>query len=126
MLNTKVPKEQVWDSLPENVQKDLIEKKMKLYAIDAYKVADETGMGVRINTIMQTCFFAISNIFPKEEAIEMIKKSIKKTYGAKGDKIVEMNFNAVDQTLSNLFEIEVPDKVTSKTQLQPAVTGKGS
>lgn len=123
LLNTKVPKEQVWDSLPETVQKDLIGKKMKLYAIDAYKVADETGMGVRINTIMQTCFFAISNIFPKEEAIAMIKKSIKKTYGAKGDKIVEMNFNAVDQTLSNLFEIAIPDKVTSKTQLQPAVAG---
>ncbi len=124
LLNTKVSKDQVWDSLPEKVQKDLIEKKMKLYAIDAYKVADETGMGVRINTIMQTCFFAISNIFPKEEAIEMIKKSIQKTYGAKGDKIVEMNFNAVDQTLSNLFEIEIPAKVTSKTQLQPAVAGK--
>ncbi len=124
LLNTKVPKDQVWDSLPEKVQKDLIEKKMKLYAIDAYKVADETGMGVRINTIMQTCFFAISNIFPKEEAIEMIKKSIQKTYGAKGDKIVEMNFNAVDQTLSNLFEIEIPAKVTSKIQLQPAVAGK--
>jgi pyruvate-ferredoxin/flavodoxin oxidoreductase len=123
LLNTKVPKDKVWDSLPEKVQKDLIEKKMKLYAIDAYKVAGETGMGVRINTIMQTCFFAISNIFPKEEAIEMIKKSIKKTYGAKGDKIVEMNFNAVDQTLSNLFEVEVPDKVTSKVQIQAAVSG---
>lgn len=123
LLNTKVSKENVWDSLPEKVQKDLIEKKMKLFAIDAYKVADQTGMGVRINTIMQTCFFAISNIFPKEEAIEMIKKSIKKTYGAKGDKIVEMNFNAVDQTLSNLFEVKVPDKITSKLQLQPAVAG---
>jgi pyruvate-ferredoxin/flavodoxin oxidoreductase len=123
LLNTKVPKEQVWDSLPEKVQEDLINKKMKLFAIDAYKVAGETGMGVRINTIMQTCFFAISKIFPKEEAIKMIKDSIKKTYGAKGDKIVEMNFNAVDQTLSNLFEVEVPAKVTSKLQLQPAVSG---
>ena len=123
LLNTIVPKEEVWDSLPEKVQKDLIEKKMKLYIIDAYKVANDTGMGVRINTIMQTCFFAISNIFPKEEAIEMIKKSIKKTYGAKGDKIVQMNFNAVDQTLANLFEVPVPDKVTSKLQLQPPVTG---
>ncbi len=123
LLNTVIPKENVWDSLPEKVQRDLIEKKMKLFAIDAYKVGNETGMGVRINTIMQTCFFAISNIFPKEEAIEMIKKSIKKTYGAKGDKIVEMNFNAVDQTLSNLFEVKVPAKVTSKVQLQPAVTG---
>ena len=123
LLNTKVPKEQVWDSLPEKVQEDLINKKMKLFAIDAYKVAGETGMGVRINTIMQTCFFAISKIFPKDEAITMIKNSIKKTYGAKGDKIVEMNFNAVDQTLSNLFEVAVPEKVTSKLQLQPAVSG---
>ncbi len=123
LLNTKVPKEEVWDSLPEKVQEDLINKKMKLFAIDAYNVANETGMGARINTIMQTCFFAISKIFPKEEAIEMIKNSIKKTYGAKGDKIVEMNFNAVDQTLSNLFEVEIPAQVTSKLQLQPAVSG---
>ena len=121
LLNTKVPKENVWDSLPEKVQKDLIEKKMKLYIIDAYKVAQETGMGVRINTIMQTCFFAISNIFPKDKAIGLIKDSIKKTYGAKGDKIVQMNFDAVDKTLDNLFEVPVPNKITSKSQLQPPV-----
>ncbi len=124
LLNTMVPKEQAWDSLPEKVQKDLIAKKMKFYVIDAYKVARETGMGARINTIMQTCFFAISNIFPKDEAIQLIKNSIKKTYGAKGDKIVQMNFAAVDGTLENLNEVKVPDKVTSKTQLQPAVSGK--
>ena len=122
LLNTVVPKEEVWNSLPEKVQKDLIEKKMKLYIIDAYKVGNETGMGVRINTIMQTCFFAISNIFPKDEAIELIKKSIKKTYGAKGDKIVQMNFDAVDKTLENLFEVPIPEQVTSKLQLQPPVT----
>ncbi len=123
LLNTKISKDEVWESLPEKVQKDLIERKMKFYIIDAYKVANETGMGARINTIMQTCFFAISNIFPKEEAIELIKDSIKKTYGAKGDKIVQMNFDAVDQTLANLFEVEVPDQVTSKIQLQPPVSG---
>jgi pyruvate-ferredoxin/flavodoxin oxidoreductase len=123
LLNTKVPKDQVWDSLPEKVQKDLIERKMKFFIIDAYKVANETGMGARINTIMQTCFFAISNIFPKEEAIELIKDSIKKTYGAKGDKIVQMNFDAVDQTLANLFEVELPNEITSTIQLQPAVSG---
>lgn len=122
LLNTKVPKEQVWDSLPENVQKDLIQKKMKFFIIDAYKVGEETGMGVRINTIMQTCFFAISNIFPKEEAIKLIKDSIKKTYGVKGDKIVQMNFDAVDKTLANLFEVNIPDKVTSKIQMQPPVS----
>jgi pyruvate-ferredoxin/flavodoxin oxidoreductase len=123
LLNTKISKDEVWDSLPEKVQKDLIERKMKFYIIDAYKVANETGMGARINTIMQTCFFAISNIFPKEEAIELIKDSIKKTYGVKGDKIVQMNFDAVDQTLANLFEVKVPNQVTSKIQLQPPVSG---
>ncbi|MBT8379124.1 MAG: pyruvate:ferredoxin (flavodoxin) oxidoreductase [Ignavibacteria bacterium] len=123
LLNTKIPKEEVWDSLPEKVQKDLIEKKLKFYIIDAYKVANETGMGARINTIMQTCFFAISNIFTKDKAIDLIKDSIKKTYGVKGDKIVQMNFDAVDKTLANLFEVEVPGKVTSKIQLQPPVSG---
>ncbi len=123
LLNTKASKDVVWDILPEKVQNDLINKKMKFFIIDAYKVGNETGMGARINTIMQTCFFAISNIFPKEKAISMIKDSIKKTYGAKGDKIVQMNFDAVDQTIANLFEVEVPEKVTSKIQLQPAVSG---
>lgn len=123
LLNTKVDKEHVWDSLPEKVQKDLIGKKMKFWIIDAYKVGEETGMGVRINTIMQTCFFAISNIFPQEKAIGMIKDSIKKTYGAKGDKIVQMNFDAVDKTVANLFEVSVPNKITSNKQMQPPVTG---
>ena len=123
LLNTKASKEEVWDTLPEKVQNDLIYKKMKFFIIDAYKVGNETGMGARINTIMQTCFFAISNIFPKEKAISMIKDSIKKTYGAKGDKIVQMNFDAVDKTIANLFEVEIPEKVTSKIQLQPAVSG---
>jgi pyruvate-ferredoxin/flavodoxin oxidoreductase len=123
LLNSKVDKDKVWDIIPEKVQKDLIEKKMKLFVIDAYKVGEETGMGVRINTIMQTCFFAISNIFPKDEAIELIKKSIKKTYGKKGEKIVQMNFDAVDKTLANLFEVTVPAKVSSTIKLQPAVSG---
>ena len=123
LLNTKVDKEHVWDSLPEKVQKDLIDKKMRFYIIDAYKVGEATGMGLRINTIMQTCFFAISEIFPQAEAIGMIKNSIKKTYGPKGDKIVQMNYDAVDQTIANLFEVTVPKNVTSKLQLQPAVSG---
>jgi pyruvate-ferredoxin/flavodoxin oxidoreductase len=118
LLNSNIPKEDAWNSLPQQAQKDLIEKKMKFYVIDAYKVAGETGMGARINTIMQTCFFAISNIFPQEEAINMIKDSIKKTYGAKGDKIVQMNFEAVDQTVAHLHEIEVPKKITSIKQIE--------
>ncbi|MCE1188758.1 MAG: pyruvate:ferredoxin (flavodoxin) oxidoreductase [Ignavibacteria bacterium] len=121
LLNTKATKDDVWNSLPMTVQKDLIQKKMKFYIIDAYKVADEVGLGGRINSIMQTCFFAISKILPKEEAIGMIKTAIKKTYGAKGDKIVQMNFDAVDKTLANLFEIEVPAEVTSTTVLKPFV-----
>jgi pyruvate-ferredoxin/flavodoxin oxidoreductase len=124
LLNTLVPKEKVWDHLPEKVQKDLIEKKMKFFIIDAYKVGEETGMGVRINTIMQTCFFAISKIFPRDEAIAMIKTSIKKTYGSKGEKIVQMNFDAVDKTLANLFEVEIPAKVTSRIKLADAVSEK--
>ncbi|RPI60737.1 MAG: pyruvate:ferredoxin (flavodoxin) oxidoreductase, partial [Ignavibacteriales bacterium] len=123
LLNTKVDKDHVWDSLPEKVQKDLLNKKMKFWIIDAYKVGEETGMGVRINTIMQTCFFAISNIFPQEKAIGLIKDSIKKTYGAKGDKIVQMNFDAVDKTVANLFEVAVPNKITSNKQMQPPVSG---
>jgi pyruvate-ferredoxin/flavodoxin oxidoreductase len=111
----------VWDTLPKKVQEDLIKKKMNLYVIDAYKVAGETGMDVRINTIMQTCFFAISNIFPKDESIEMIKDSIKKTYGVKGEKIVQMNFNAVDQTLAHLFEVKVQSKVTSKKEIESPI-----
>ena len=123
LLNTQEPTDKVWDTLPEKIQRDLVTKKMKFFIIDAYKVANDTGMGARINTIMQTCFFAISNIFPKEEAISLIKNSVKKTYGAKGEKIVEMNFNAIDQTLANLHEVEVPATVTSKLQFMPYVSG---
>lgn len=122
LLNTQIPKEKVWDSLPEKVQKDITEKKIKFYAIDAYKVSEETGMGVRINSVMQTCFFAISNIIPKENAILSIKNAIKKTYGSKGEKIVQMNFASVDKTLENLFEVHVPENVTSKIQLKPTVS----
>jgi pyruvate-ferredoxin/flavodoxin oxidoreductase len=122
LLNTQTPKDKVWDSLPEIVQKDIIEKKIKLFAIDAYKVAGETGMGVRINSIMQTCFFAISNIIPKDKAIESIKNAIKKTYGSKGDKIVQMNYASVDKTLENLNEIDTPGKITSSIKLKPAVS----
>jgi len=124
LLNTQTPKDKVWDSLPEKVQKDIIDKNLKLYAIDAYKVAEETGMGVRINSIMQTCFFAISNIIPKDKAIESIKNAIKKTYGSKGDKIVQMNYDSVDKTLENLFEIKVPEKVTSTIKFKPTVSEK--
>lgn len=122
LLNTYVPPEKVWASLPRKMQQILIEKEMNLYVIDAYKVGRETGMGERVNTIMQTCFFAISGILPRDEAIAQIKKSIKKTYGAKGDKIVEMNFQAVDRTLENLHKVEIGTTVTSRVELPPPVT----
>lgn len=121
LLNTYIPSDKVWDSLPKRMQKQIIDKKIKLYIIDAYKVAGETGMGERVNTIMQTCFFAISGILPRDEAIAQIKKSIKKTYGAKGDKIVEMNFNAVDKTLDNLYPVKVPN-VINGFEVPPPVT----
>ncbi len=113
LLNTLESKDTVWDSLPRELQQEMIDKKIKLYIIDAYKVAKDTGMGVRINTIMQTCFFAISGVLEREQAINMIKNSIKKTYGKKGEQVVQQNFAAVDHTLAHLFEVKVPDKVTS-------------
>ncbi|HEQ60741.1 MAG TPA: 4Fe-4S dicluster domain-containing protein, partial [Firmicutes bacterium] len=121
LLNTQTPADQVWDTLPRRVQEQLIEKKMKFYVIDAYRVANETGMGARINTIMQTCFFAISGVLPREEAIAKIKDAIKKTYGKKGDEIVQMNYKAVDQSLANLHEVPVPERATSTIEVPPPV-----
>jgi pyruvate-ferredoxin/flavodoxin oxidoreductase len=114
LLNSIYGEEEVWDQLPKEVQKDIIEKKLKFYLINAYDVAEKTGMGNRVNTIMQTCFFAISGILPRDEAIAQIKKAIKKTYGKRGEAVVAKNFAAVDQTLANLHEVKVPEKVTSK------------
>jgi pyruvate-ferredoxin/flavodoxin oxidoreductase len=121
LLNAPYPKEEVWDRLPESIQQQIIDKKLKLFAINAYEVSKATGMGARINTIMQTCFFYLSSVLPQEEAIEAIKQSIKKTYGRKGDKIVQMNFNAVDQAVENLHKIEVPAEATSKLHKPPVV-----
>jgi pyruvate-ferredoxin/flavodoxin oxidoreductase len=124
LLNSIYDKNEVWDKLPKEVQKHIIDKKIKFYVIDGYKVAQETGMGARVNTIMQTCFFAISGVLPKDKAIEAIKKSIKKTYGKKGEQVVQQNFNAVDQTLANLFEVKVPSQVSSKVGMPPVVSDK--
>jgi pyruvate-ferredoxin/flavodoxin oxidoreductase len=124
LLNSTFPHEQVWDKLPQHIQQQIIDKKIKFYVIDGYKVAQATGMGARVNTIMQTCFFAISGVLPREAAIAAIKNSIKKTYGKKGDQIVQQNFAAVDQTLANLFEVKVPPKVTSTIAMPPLVSPK--
>jgi pyruvate-ferredoxin/flavodoxin oxidoreductase len=122
LLNTPVPAEKVWDSLPRPVQQSLIEKQIKLYAIDAYKVAREAGMGGRINTVMQTCFFAISGVLPAEQAIAAIKEAIQKTYGKRGEEVVRRNFAAVDQALAGLHQIPVPARVSSMAELPPVVS----
>ncbi len=122
LLNTPFSKDEVWDSLPKEVQQDIVSKGLKFYVIDAYDVAKKTGMGVRINTIMQTCFFAIAGVLPREKAIEQIKKAIKKTYSKKGDAVVEKNFKAVDETLAHLHQVEVPGKVTATRAMPPFVS----
>ena len=124
LLNSIYGANEVWDHLPRQIQEQLISKKIKFYIIDAYKVANQTGMGARVNTIMQTCFFAISGVLPRQQAIDAIKNSIKKTYGKKGDQIVQQNYDAVDQTLANLHEITVPAKVTSTITMPPVVSAK--
>ncbi|MBN2430085.1 MAG: pyruvate:ferredoxin (flavodoxin) oxidoreductase [Acidobacteria bacterium] len=122
LLNSPYPAEEVWDKLPRKVQEQVIAKNLKLYVIDAYKVAEKTGMGSRVNTIMQTCFFAISGVLPRDEAIAKIKNAIKKTYGAKGEEIVRKNYNAVDQSLANLHQIPVPEKATGTIEMPPTVS----
>jgi len=122
LLNAPFEADEVWDRLPKLVQQRIIDKKLKFYTIDAYSVAKKTGMGARINGIMQTCFFAISGILPRDEAIDKIKAAIKKTYGVKGDIIVEKNWKAVDGTLEHLHEVKVPGKVTSTMEMPPVVS----
>ena len=120
LLNAPFPSEEVWDRIPREMQQRIIDMKMKLYSINAYEVAKETGMGARINTIMQTCFFYLSSILPQEEAIGAIKAAIKKTYGKRGDKVVRMNYDAVDQAVAKLHEIAVPASPTG-TGEKPSV-----
>ncbi|MCY2986350.1 MAG: pyruvate:ferredoxin (flavodoxin) oxidoreductase [Planctomycetota bacterium] len=115
--------EQVWDQLPQEAQQTIIDKKLKFYAVDALKVAREAGMGGRINTVMQTCFFALSGVLPREEAIEAIKRTIKKTYGKRGESVVLRNYAAVDASLSGLKEVTYPDQVTSSMRRLPPVVG---
>ncbi len=120
LLNTKTPADQVWDSLPYEVQQTIVDKNIKMYAIDAVSVAGKTGMGRRINTIMQACFFAISGVLPKDEAIEKIKAAITKTYMKKGQEVVDANIKAVDASLEHLFEVKV-GAVDSKIRRQAGV-----
>jgi pyruvate-ferredoxin/flavodoxin oxidoreductase len=119
LLNTPYGPGEIWNHLPRKTQKTILEKKIRFYVIDSYTVAREAGMGNRINTIMQTCFFAISGVLPRDEAIEQIKKTIKKTYGKRGDAVVQQNFAAVDAALSHLHAVEIPEKVSATFDILP-------
>jgi pyruvate-ferredoxin/flavodoxin oxidoreductase len=121
LLNSPYGPDEVWDQLPRSMQQQIIDKNLRFFIIDAYKVAKDTGMGVRINTIMQTAFFAISGVLPRDEAIDKIKESIRKTYGRRGDAVVQQNFAAVDHTLAHLYEVHYPQEVTSQIEMPPVV-----
>jgi pyruvate-ferredoxin/flavodoxin oxidoreductase len=121
LLNSPFGPNDVWDKLPRKVQEQILAKQLKFYVIDGYEVAKTSGMGGRINTIMQTCFFAISGVLPREEAITAIKHAIKKTYGKRGETVVQKNFAAVDEALNHLHEVNVPGKITALFDIRPAV-----
>ncbi|MCT7990783.1 pyruvate:ferredoxin (flavodoxin) oxidoreductase [Laspinema olomoucense] len=120
LLNSPYPHEEVWDNLPIETQEKIVRKGLKVYTIDANKVARDSGMSGRVNTVMQVCFFALSGVLPRDEAIAQIKKAIEKTYGKKGPEIVRMNLQAVDNTLANLFEVPL-GQASSSLHKQPAV-----
>ena len=122
LLNSPFSADEIWDQLAREVQQEILDKKLSFYVIDAFAVASDTGMGTRINTVMQTCFFAISGVLPRDEAIAQIKKSIEKTYGKRGPEVVRKNFAAVDQTLENLHQVTVPAAVTATRALPPIVS----
>lgn len=122
LLNAPYGPDEIWDHLPRMTQETIVRKKLRFYVIDAYGVARDNGMGNRINTVMQTCFFAISNVLPREEAIMRIKEAIKKTYGKRGETVVQKNFAAVDATLEHLYEVQVPALAESTVQLKPVVS----
>ena len=122
LLNSPYSANEIWSYLPGPVQAQIIRKRIKVYTIDAYAVAKEKQLGNRINTIMQTCFFAISGVLPRDEAIEKIKESIRKTYGKRGEPVVRQNFAAVDAALAYLYEVTIPAEVTGTLGLPPVVS----
>jgi pyruvate-ferredoxin/flavodoxin oxidoreductase len=124
LLNSPYSAAEVWDHLPKTTQQELLRKKIEFYVIDGYKVAREAGMGTRINTIMQTCFFAISGVLPRDEAIAQIKKAIYKTYGKRGDAVVQKNYAAVDHALAHLEKVVLPAAASSEFDLIPSISGK--
>jgi pyruvate-ferredoxin/flavodoxin oxidoreductase len=118
LLNSPYGPEAVWEQLPRPVQRQIRDKGLRLFVVDALRVARDTGMGNRINTIMQTCFFAVSGVLPRDEAIERIKEAVRKTYGKKGEDIVHKNFEAIDHTLAHLHQVEVPETLTSHREMR--------
>jgi len=124
LLNTPHSKYKVWSELPSVVQQKIIDKNVEFYVVDATKVAREANLGKRTNTVLQTCFFAISGVLPKDEAIKKIKDAIVKSYSHKGDTVVEMNFNAVDKSLENLEKVEYPRHITNEDGLNPMMSEK--
>ncbi|MGD8206990.1 MAG: pyruvate:ferredoxin (flavodoxin) oxidoreductase, partial [Thiohalocapsa sp.] len=121
LLNSPTPPDKVWDDLPKSMQQHILDKQLQFYVIDAYEIAARTGMGRRINTIMQTCFFAISGILPKDEAIEKIKDAVKKTYGKKGQRLLDRNYAAIDAALDGLHQARIPGQLTSTFERPPVV-----
>ena len=119
LLNSPFSREEVWNRLPRQVQEQLIARRARFYVIDAYKVAKDAGMGSRMNTILQVCFFAISKVLPGDQAVEAIRESIRHTYGRKGEEVVQRNMRAVDDTLANLHEVKVPDAASSSVEMPP-------
>ena len=126
LLNVPFTSAEVWNHLPRKFQQQVIEKRLRVFVIDAYAVARDTEMGRRINTIMQTCFFAISGILPPADAIAAIKKAIEQTYGNRGEAVLKKNFDAVDQALAHLFEVKIPDRVTAAFDILPPVPPSAS
>jgi pyruvate-ferredoxin/flavodoxin oxidoreductase len=124
LLNTPFGPDEIWNHIPRQVQDAMIKKKLKFFVIDGYSVARAAGMGTRINTIMQTCFFAISGVLPREQAIAAIKKAISDTYGKRGEAVVQKNFAAVDQALAHLHEVKVPATVSATFDMLPAVSSR--
>ena len=124
LLNSPFAAAEVWDHLPKTTQQEILQKKIEFYVIDGNKVARDAGMGTRINTIMQACFFAISGVLPRDEAIAQIKKAIQKTYGKRGEAVVQKNFAAVDHALAHLEKVELPTAVSSEFDLIPSISGQ--
>jgi pyruvate-ferredoxin/flavodoxin oxidoreductase len=121
LLNAPFPADEVWDTLPEPVQRTILERRLKVYAIDAHRVARELGLGGRINTIMQPCFFALSGILERDQAIEAVKQAVRQSYGRRGHEVVDRNIAAIDRALGELAEVPIGDRVTSTLGMRPAV-----